>query len=55
MDTAFIFPGQGSQYIGMMKDFYVRYPHIFNQLLKKLLINYILISRRFALMEANRN
>ncbi|MEH7234438.1 ACP S-malonyltransferase [Bacillus safensis] len=35
MDTAFIFPGQGSQYIGMMKDFYVRYPHIFNQLFEE--------------------
>ncbi|WP_249669144.1 ACP S-malonyltransferase [Bacillus altitudinis] len=35
MDTAFIFPGQGSQYIGMMKDFYVRYPHVFNQLFEE--------------------
>ncbi|WP_353855139.1 ACP S-malonyltransferase [Bacillus sp. Bos-x628] len=35
MDTAFVFPGQGTQYIGMMKDFYVKYPHIFDELFEE--------------------
>ena len=47
MKTAFVFPGQGSQKVGMLQDLYNAYP-IVKQRLKKLMKHWAILFLNYA-------
>ena len=47
MKTAFVFPGQGSQKVGMLQDLYNAYP-IVNNVLKRLTKHLVIPSVNYA-------